>query len=401
MQKNHPCLGGALYGQRLVMIFCMVLSIHSSLQLANDIQAHKNKTAPSKQTSTQVNVDAAQKSTNKLISGTTIIKPAAPVVSPIFELPQLITAPSQDQNLDLFHYFMRDVNFSKDGINHYFKYIYNHEKYTEYLPYNFSHMIQFLEFGQTNNQSEAYAKSIIKLFLQKIKGCDFINSYSMITAMPKLADALSPYMVKKEATFLQELQKSLKTRFSNIFSTYFSYFQKNPDAFLEALSEQIAKKTNEVQTQQHIDVEQIRKDILRFLETCISKLVWSPQDGYEAWIAINEIATQTEQFLDKKLLSDVDAFDDICWSLIHRFCYFIDIASEDISQEIFMQIVNDIHNEKLVLLEIEEQENIMTSKKDYLLKKIKNYCPYVYPTTTKEYKTYTAQTVLDSAPQVS
>ncbi|MDP3787779.1 MAG: hypothetical protein Q8Q60_00505 [Candidatus Chromulinivorax sp.] len=385
MQKNH------------LMLLCMVLSIHSSLQLANDIQPHKNKAGQSKQISTKTTTDVDQKSTDKVISGTTIIQPAVPAVNPIFELPQLITAPSQDQNLDLFHYFMRDVNFSKDGITHYFKYIYNHEKYTEYLPYNFSHMIQFLEFGQTNNQSEAYAKSIIKLFLQKIKGCDFINSYSMITAMPKLADALSPYMVKKEATFLQELQKSLKARFSNIFSTYYSYFQKNPDAFLEALSEQIAKKTNEVQTQQHVDVEQIRKDILRFLETCISKLVWSSQDAYEAWTAINELATQTEQFLDKKLLSDVDAFDDICWSLIHRFCYFIDISAEDIPQEIFMQIVNDIHNEKLILLEIEEQENIMTSKKNYLLKKIKNYCPYVYPTTTKEYKIYTAQTVLDSA----
>jgi hypothetical protein len=407
MQKNHSCLGTALYGRRLILLLCMVLSIHSSLQLATEIQPRKSKTtsarknfredtAQIKQDMTKTDVTANMNATDKVISGTTIIKSAPPVVSSAFELPQLVTAPSKDQGLDLFSYFLRPINFSKEGITHYFKYTYNHEKYTEYLPYNFSHMIQFLEFGQTHNQNEAYAKSIIKLFLQKTKGCDFINSYSLITAMPKLAEALTPYMVKKEATFLQELQKSLKTRFSTIFSTYFSYFQKNPDAFLEALSEQIAKKTNEVQTQQHVDVEQIRKDILRFLETCISKLIWAPQDGYEAWIAINELATQAEQFLDKKLLSDVDAFDDICWSLIHRFCYFIDIAAEDISQETFIQIINDMHNEKLILLEIEEQENIMTSKKDFILKKIKNYCPYVYPTATKEYKIYTAQTVLDS-----
>jgi hypothetical protein len=400
MQKNHSCLGTALYGRRLILLLCMVLSIHSSLQLATEIQPRKSKTtsarknfredtAQIKQDMTKTDVTANMNATDKVISGTTIIKSAPPVVSSAFELPQLVTAPSKDQGLDLFSYFLRPINFSKEGITHYLK-------YTEYLPYNFSHMIQFLEFGQTHNQNEAYAKSIIKLFLQKTKGCDFINSYSLITAMPKLAEALTPYMVKKEATFLQELQKSLKTRFSTIFSTYFSYFQKNPDAFLEALSEQIAKKTNEVQTQQHVDVEQIRKDILRFLETCISKLIWAPQDGYEAWIAINELATQAEQFLDKKLLSDVDAFDDICWSLIHRFCYFIDIAAEDISQETFIQIINDMHNEKLILLEIEEQENIMTSKKDFILKKIKNYCPYVYPTATKEYKIYTAQTVLDS-----
>ena len=383
MQKNH------------LLLFCMVLSIHSNLQLATGIQS--TQVTPAQITTNSQPQETIQSNQQTSRVNQTIIKPAAPKVSPTFQLPLIVTAPSNDQGLDLFSYFLRPIDFSKEGITHYFKYTYNHEKYTEYLPYNFSHMIQFLEFGQIHNQNEAYAKSIIKLFLQKIKGCDFINSYSLITAMPKLGEALTPYLAKKEASFLQELQKSLKTRFSTIFSTYYSYFQKNPDAFLEALAEQIAKKTNEVQTQQHVDVEQIRKDILRFLETCISKLVWAPQDGYDAWIAINDLATQTELFLEKKLISDVDAFDDICWSLIHRFCYFIDVSAEDISQETFIQIINDMHNEKLVLLQIEEQESVMTTKKDFILKKIKNYCPYVYPTATKEYKIYTAQTVLDSA----
>jgi len=192
------------------------------------------------------------------------------------------------------------------------------------------------------------------------------------------------------------LQQNLKNRFSHIFTNYLSFFQKNPDAFLDALAEQIAKKTNEVQTQHHVDIESIRKDILRFLETCINKLIWSPGDAYDAWHSINELATQCEYFFGKKLLSDVDAFDDLCWSLIHRFCYFIDIAAPDISQDVFIQIINDIHTQKYILFAIEEQESVMMSKKDFLVRKIKNYCPYVYPATQKEYKIYTSQTVLDS-----
>lgn len=316
-------------------------------------------------------------------------------------LPASNAMTAHDQSLDMFSFFLRPIDFSKEGITHYFKYTYNHDQYTQYLPYNFSHMIQFLEFGQKNNQSQVYAKSILKLFLQKIKGCDFINSYSFVTSLPKIADSLEPYMIKEQAGFIQELQKSLKQRFSNIFSSYMSYFQKNPDAFLDALAEQIAKKTNEVQTQQHVDVEMVRKDIMRFLETCISKLIWSPTDAYQAWRAINEIAYQADRFLDKKLLTDVDALDDICWSLIHRFCYFIDISAQDISQEIFIKIINDIETQKSILLAIEEQENIMTPKKEFLLKKIKNYCPYVYPTHNKDYKVFTAQTVLDSAQENS
>ncbi len=396
MQKNH------------LLLLCMVLSIHSNLQLATDIQPRKTKNRSNRKSSNNNAAHIKNEITKsnpvefstplvQTISGTTVIKPAEPIISSDFELPYLASVPSNDLGLDLFSYFLRPINFSKEGIAHYFKYTYNHEKYTEYLPYNFSHMIQFLEFGQDHEQNEAYAKSIIKLFLQKIKGCDFINSYSLITTMPKLADALAPYIEKKEAGFLDELQKNLKLRFSKIFSTYYSYFQKNPDAFLEALSEQIAKKTNEVQTQQHVDIEQVRKDILRFLETCISKLIWAPTDAYDAWISINEIATQTEYFLDKKLLSDVDAYDDICWSLIHRFCYFIDISAEEINQDTFIRIINDIHDEKLNLLQIEEQEDLIDSKKDFVLKKIKNYCPYVYPVPTKEYKVYATQTILDSA----
>jgi len=292
-----------------------------------------------------------------------------------------IDMPVVTNNVDLFPYFLRPISFTQSGIADYFTHTYNHEKYTEYLPYNLSHMAQFLEYGHEQKQTEQYAQSIIKLFLQKIKGCDFINSYSLLTTMPRLCDALVPYVQKKEASFLQELQTSLKIRFSNIFSTYNSYFQKNPDAFLDALSEQIAKKTNEVQTKQHIDVAHVKKDVLRFLEICMNKLIWSPEDGYDAWVSVNELADRSHLFLEKELITDIDALDDIHWSLIHRFCYFLDIAQTEISQESFIQMVNDIHTQDLILLKIEEQEDFITNKKDFLLKKIKNYCPYVYEST--------------------
>jgi len=306
-----------------------------------------------------------------------------------FKVPALqpinLTMPTNNSDIlssnihqDLFPYFLRPINFSKEGIAHYFSYTYNHERYTQYLPYNFSHMVQFLEFGLENNQTQQYAQSIIKLFLQKIKACEFIESYALHHAMPQLANALEPYLVKKEYSLLQELERSLKERFSSIFSTYFSYFQKNPDAFLDALAQQIAKKTNEVQTQQHIDIEQVKKDVVRFLEICMNKLIWSPQDGYGAWLSINQLADDAELFLDKKLITNIDALDDLHWSLIHRFCYFVDIAQQDISQDAFVQIINDIHTHDLAIFSIEEQEDLITSKKDHLLRKINNYCPYAY-----------------------
>ena len=142
----------------------------------------------------------------------------------------------QEDELTLF--FLKPINFDQNGITYYFKHVYNHDKYTEFLPYNFSHLIQFLQFGHTNEQPEQFAKSVIKLFLQKIKACNYINGYNLLEMMPKFAESLQPYVEKKKASFFQELQRSLKKRLTDVFSQYFTHFKKNPDAFLEALAEQ-------------------------------------------------------------------------------------------------------------------------------------------------------------------
>ena len=279
------------------------------------------------------------------------------------------------QEEEMVMHFLRPIHFSQDGIAHFFKYTYNHDNYTEFLPYNFSHMIQFLEFGKEQEQSELFAKSVIKLFLQKIKACSFVNAYSLIEMMPKFSKSMKPYIEKKEASFFGELKESLKSRFANIFSNYFSHFKKNPEAFLDALAEQIAKKTNDTQTSQHIEVEHIKKDVVRFLEICINKLVWSPEDGYEAWLSVNQLAQDSYELLQSDLITDMDALDDILWSLIHRFCYFVKISKHDLPQDFFVKVINDINSKNLILFTVEEQEDFITPKKEFLLNKLQKLSP--------------------------
>lgn len=276
---------------------------------------------------------------------------------------------------DTVSFFLRPVTFTQDGIAHYFKYTYNHDNYINFLPYSFSHMLQFLEFGKTQENPEQFAKSVIKLFLQKIKACRFINAYNLLDFLPQFATSMQPFLQKKESSFLHNLQVSLKNKFTSVFSNYFPYFKKNPDAFLEALSEQIAHKTINKQTEQHIDVEHLKKDVLRFLEICINKLAWSPEDGYEAWVSLNKFAEATFAFLERKMITDIDAYDDLCWSLVHRFCYFVELWHEQLSAEFFTKVTNDLKHKRLLLTEVEEQEDFMRSKKDYLLRFIQKFAP--------------------------
>ncbi len=220
---------------------------------------------------------------------------------------------------DLVTYFCKPIEFTPDGIAHYFKYVYNHPEYINYLPYNLSHMIQFLKYGIETGQNEVYAASVIKMFLQKVKAAPYIEAESFVNFMAEFSKVMRPYLEKKQANLLSEMQIVLKNKLSEIFARYFNVFQKDPDNFMNSLAEQIAKQTSQTVTQQHIEVEQIKKDVLRFFEICANKLIWSSKDDIQTWYCCNRLAHECQICLENNVLCDTNALDDICWSIIHRF----------------------------------------------------------------------------------
>ena len=271
------------------------------------------------------------------------------------------------KEVDLINFFCKPIEFTPDGISYYFKYVYNHPEYVHYLPYSFSHMIQFLEYGTKSGQSEVFAASIVKMFLQKIKAVSYVEAEAFAEFVPKLTQAMKPYLEKKEASFLNEMQVVLKEKLSSIFAKYFSHFQKSPDSFMNSLAEQIAKQTNQSVTKQHVEIAQLKKDVLRFLEMCANKLVWSSKDDLQVWYTCNRLAHECQLCLDQNVLCNTDALDDICWSLIHRFCYFVELSSGSLNKNFYAQVLHDLQTKPLTLVSLEEQEDLMTTKKSHLI----------------------------------
>jgi hypothetical protein len=74
-------------------------------------------------------------------------------------------------------------------------------------------MIQFLEYGQKSGQTEVFAASVIKMFMQKIKAVSYVEAEAFAEFLPKLTQAMKPYLEKKEASFLHEMQIVLKEKF--------------------------------------------------------------------------------------------------------------------------------------------------------------------------------------------
>lgn len=283
------------------------------------------------------------------------------------------------QEADLINFFLRPVAFTPEGLSSYFQNVYNHPSYAEHLPYNFSHMIQFLEYGEQNNQDASFALSVIKLFTQKVKACPFIDATSFVVSIPHLTKMLTPYVQKKDASFLGEMQTKLKTHMTNIFSKYFSFFQSNPDSFMDALAKQIAQQTNHLHTQQHVDVAYLKKDFLRFFELCINKLILPADDMLESWNKINEIADAFHESMKTESFTGVTAYDDLCWSLIHRFCYILKLSHKTVPKDLYNKIMQEIRNKSFNLLKTEEQEKFIQTKKAFLLENIDRYKHLAYP----------------------
>ncbi len=281
--------------------------------------------------------------------------------------------------IDMVNYFCKPIEFTPEGIASYFKYVYNHPEYVYYLPYNLSHMIQFLKYGIESGQNEAFAASVIKMFLQKMKAAPYVEAEAFASFMPEFVKAMKPYLEKKEANFLQEMQIVLKNKLSELFARYFNVFQKNPDAFMNSVAEQIAKQTNQSVNKQHVEIEQLKKDVVRFFEICANKLIWSSKEDISCWYNCNRLAHECQICLENGVICDSNALDDMCWSIIHRFCYFVDLSKDTLSKDFYGQILHDLQTKPLLLVALEEQEDLMMKKKDHLICKMKNcrdmYCP--------------------------
>lgn len=268
---------------------------------------------------------------------------------------------------ELINFFLKPIDFSSEGIGHFFKYTYNHPMYADFVAHDFSHLIQLLEFGKETNKATAYAKSVFQLYSQKVKMSSYVNAYNFYALIQHLPTNLQPYFYqeKTKSTMLGKIQNDLKEYFSSMFSNYFPVFKKDPDTFLEKLAEQAAKINGDAAITYEVDHEQLRKDVVRFLETNISKLMWDMHNFEEAWITLHGIAQTNFELFNQKIISSED-YNDICWSLVTRFCYLMRLEKERILSAHLHTVLEQLNNQEYVLFLCQEVEDAIATKKEYI-----------------------------------
>lgn len=270
--------------------------------------------------------------------------------------------------------FAQPITLNPEGITKFLRHTYNHTDYgLEFLPNNFSHLLQFLHKGKESHQKRAYVQSVFRLFGNKLKSSSYVNAYAFSTALEKLppliADYFSPTKTGKDLLAMQtQINEMLYSRFLSQFKS----FKDNPNDFLNTLSQDIVTNIDQQELPLPLDptdVEELRKTTLMFLEVGLGKLIWNPEDKEATWLSAKNIAKDLSTLFEQKIIVDQDDLNDLFRTLIERYCFFLDLTGTDLPLEYFARVKQDIKSNTLVFLDLAEEEDI-ESKGERLLRSL-------------------------------
>jgi hypothetical protein len=273
---------------------------------------------------------------------------------------------------DYMYELQQPISFTRQGIKRYFKNVYNRSEYcTEFLPHSFCHLIEFLEYGNKTSQEAVYTQASFRLFANKVKATRYITANTLLDLLNKMPDLLERYFKQDNPSFVIALKKQITNLFYDSFLHKFTTFKQSPESFLGDLSDEVlalVERSDLIRNE--VDREQLRQTLVRFLELSLDKVIWSPFDQEEVWESVKAISNQLAVLKDRGILS-YDDLNDVCKSLLERFCHFLDLAGSDLSLEAVNKIKEDIASGKVDMLELEEQEDFIETKADRISRSIR------------------------------
>ncbi len=242
------------------------------------------------------------------------------------------------------------------------------------LASNFSYLVQLLDHGNKTHQNSEYVQDVVSLFSKLLKGVEYVNCYAFsgfIEQMPGLLkshfmgyklESGSQLILANDLDMLERLEKMVTSIVLTKFTQDFALCQTNPKLFLDNLSQRIVMATAKEVTTEHL-----RQIIIRFLEVGLSKLIWSPRDEEKTWELVKTISHNIFSLMEYNIIDNLDDIDDLYWTLIYRYRYFLELNSSDMPLAFYKKIHHDILNQKLLLFELEEQESFLQTKSSCLL----------------------------------
>lgn len=279
---------------------------------------------------------------------------------------QQINCSTIPDNNEILAHFFKPIKYTHSSITCFLRHTYNHNLYaSQFLAFNFSHLSSFLSYTNRSKLPYRYINSILGLFRQKLKSINYINAYAFYEFLSQLSTLTKDYF--NQDSELRENKEVIKECLYSYLLNNFDQLKQNPDHALDELSEKICDITvKKISDETDIPLYRLQQETIMFLELGLNKLIWSPQDQEKVWESVKQIAHTIETLQTHNIIPNIEMVDELYWSLIYRFCYFLDIAGSEFNNQTYRAINKDLSTEKLGLWTLAEREPFITSKLEHL-----------------------------------
>lgn len=257
--------------------------------------------------------------------------------------------------------FLKPLEMTGDSLK-YFAWCYNNPQYTKnFLPTCLLPVIDLLEYTKGQADPHAFACTVLGMFHQRMKDCQWENPYAFAQLLDRLPDLLSPITCPQNIE-IQGIQEIIAKKYDaekNILET-------DPELFIRSLSQDLYDYM-----QSHKNLSDVQHMTVRFLEGLCDKLIWDTKDEIYVWQCFKVIGTQLETLYERGIIPDTDSLNHLLWSLVYRFCYFIDLSGSGLSVETYSEMKKDLDEQNLSFLKHEEREQFMLPKNDTLARSLR------------------------------
>ncbi len=255
---------------------------------------------------------------------------------------------------------MERISFSDRGLEKFFM-RFNSANYRDHtLPnYSMMHLIEFMEYSKNMDDPRFFCLSILNLFHNRFKDCTWAHPYAFTMFLNQLPETLKHACFEDEAIIKGDIKQIIKEALMQDFKT----LKSNPNAFLDQVSTTIYEH---VFYNPEPPLIEFQGFMARFLESVINKLVWDPTEGADTWESAKLIAEKLDALVVARIIRDDTELNNLYWSLITRYCYFLDSFGSQLSKETLTAIQQDVRERTHILIALSEDEEISMTKAERL-----------------------------------
>lgn len=256
------------------------------------------------------------------------------------------------------------IIFAKGGLTKFLQKTFNRPEYAQdVLPNDFSHLIQCLDYTQKRYSTRTHGCHVLRLFTHKLRASSYVNATAFASMLGEITPIIKRYLDGAEQRVAMTWKSTINKMLYDAFLNQFDQFKASPAAFFDSLSQDMTTTLFDQQTLlSDITIDEFRHSLVRFLEVGLSKLIWHPEDGLKTWLSANAITNSLVAMNDYNMIDSDDIYE-LKDTLLERYCFFIDIVSPELPANFFVSLKNDLANQRPALLEQEELETCIETKR--------------------------------------